>query len=170
MRRRLVFPAPFSPSTNSRSSLPRSKLTSSKIAGPPYDFVRPSATRTVRPLCGGSGNRNPDALLPRRPLDPLRLQLRYTGVERLGLPSPFCGLSAHRVGEGPKPLDLVPLPFGELAEPDLVEAPGLSILAVGAPVLDDTVATQMQDPRDRRIQERQVVTHHDQRTLVRREE
>ena len=62
------------------------------------------------------------------------------------------------------------LPIGELAEPDLVEPPGFPVLPVGAPVFDDAVAIQMQDPRDRGIQQRQVVTHHDERTLVRREE
>src|SRR5437870_10374834 len=33
-----------------------------------------------------------------------------------------------------------------------------------------TLFRSMQDPRDRGIQDRQVVAHHDQRTLVRREE
>src|SRR5207245_8168950 len=97
---------------------------------------RPAAVRRI-------GEPEPDALLPRGPLDPLRLQLRHTGVERLRLPCPFRGLPAHRIGEGPQPLDLVLLPTGELAEPDLVEAPGLPVLAVGAAVLDDAVAIQM---------------------------
>ena len=124
---------------------------------------RPTAVRWV-------GEPEPDALLLRGPLDALRLQLRHTRVERLRLPSPLGGLSAHRIGEGPQPLDLVLLAIRELAEPDLVQTPRLPVLAVGAPVLDDAVAIQMQDPGDRRVQQGEVVTHHDERTLVRRQE
>ncbi len=108
--------------------------------------------------------------LPRRASHLARLELLHAGVQRLGLPRPLRRLPAHRVGERLQPADLLFLPSGEGGEPLLVGGPGGAVLRVGPAVLHDAVAVQVQDARDRGVQQRDVVAHDQERTAVRRQE
>ena len=110
-----------------------------------------------------------DALVGRRLHDAL-LELADAAVERLRLLGTLDGLPAHRVRERLQPLHLGLLPTGERTQPRLVGAARGPVLRVGPPVLDDPVAVQMQDPRDRAVEQAEVVADDHDRPAVPGEE
>ena len=112
----------------------------------------------------------PNAALVGGRSDLPRLQSGHPRVERLGLASALRGLPPHRVGQGLQPPDLGLLAGGERGEPLLVAGPRLAVLRIRAAVLDDPVPVQMQDPRDRGVEERDVVAHDEERPSVPRQE
>ncbi len=110
-----------------------------------------------------------DAFVGRRLHDAL-LELADAAVERLRLLGALDGLPAHRVRERLQPLHLGLLPPGERTQPRLVGAARGPVLRVGPPVLDDPVAVQMQDPRDRAVEQAEVVADDHERPAVPGEE
>ena len=112
----------------------------------------------------------PESLLVRRTLDLHRLQLRSPRVQRLRHTGSSHRLAAHLIGQRLEPLDLGLLARGDLGQPLFVAGARCPVLAVRASVLDDPVAIEVQDARDRGIQQAEVVADHHERALVRREE
>ena len=137
-----------------------------KTGGPPYPLVE-----TFDGQHGAAARRRlgePEAhrALPRGAGDLLRLELGRPRVQGLRLARPLGGLPAHRIREGLQPADLLLLTAGERRETHLVARSRLPVLRVGTAVLHDAVAIQMQDPRDRRVQQADVVAHDHQPALV----
>ena len=91
-------------------------------------------------------------------------------VEHLREPGPLRRLTAHGVGEVAEPLDLGLLPPRELRAPFLVGRARRPVLRIGAPVLDELALVEVQDARDRLVEQRDVVAHHEQRAAVRAQE
>jgi hypothetical protein len=99
-----------------------------------------------------------------------RLEAGGPRVQGLGLAGPLGRLAPHRVGERLQAPDLGLLAFGDGPEAGLVLPSGLPVLGVGAPVLDDPLPVEVQDPGDRRVEQREIVADDDERASVRREE
>jgi hypothetical protein len=100
-----------------------------------------------------------------RSLDASPLELLPPGVDGLRGPSSALGLAPHRVGERPEPSDLLVLPLGERRASFLVSCSGLAISRVGPSVLHHLVTVEVQDARDRRVEQGEVVTHDEQGTV-----
>jgi len=86
------------------------------------------------------------------------------------------GLGAEAVDELLHAGDLTLLLGRLLREPAFVLRPGVEVLRVGAPVLDDVAtrrlgrAVEVQHPRDRLVEQVEIVADHQQRTPVLTEE
>ena len=98
------------------------------------------------------------------------LELAPSRVHRLRRAGAPLGLSAHRVGERTQPTDLLILTLRHRREALLVPRSGLTILRVGTAVLHDPVTVEVQDARDRGVEQADVVAHDEQRARIGREE
>ena len=103
-------------------------------------------------------------------LDAVRIQLLDPPVERLGDARPLLGLMAHRVGERAQAPDLRLLTGRDLRPARLVSLARDEVLRVGASVLDDLALVEVQDARDRLVEQCEVVTDDEQRPAKRPQE
>ena len=87
-------------------------------------------------------------------------------IECLGNAGALLGLVAHRVGQRRQAADLALLPGCELGPALLVGHPRGAVLRVGALVFDELALIEMQHPRERGVEQFDVVAHHEQRTPI----
>ncbi len=112
------------------------------------------------------GEPHSDALLPFGPGHLITRQPGDPGVDRLRGLGALGGLAAHAVGQLFEPLDLGFLPSREFCESLLVGRARHLILRVRAAVLDHFTFIEMQDARNRRVEQVEVVADDEQRAAV----
>ena len=162
----MVLPAPLSPSTSTRSPRPTSNVTSSNTVLAPNalaeidDFERdPSRVRRI-------GQPHPRILRPCEPDATRASQLVDPLVERLGDAGPLLGLVAHRVGERRQARISLSWRVASLARRCSSASRAAQVLRIGAAVFDELALVEVQHPRDRLVEQLDVVADHEQRAPV----